>query len=446
MFIPRTHSTGRLLLWFALASAASLTGCASSSNCVHRGAGDAPMTAPEFPEVERGQIAPDLSALESIEVLPVPSTMAPATAAYRSLTHANCQCLAALMSPGGNQIAGEKNAVQAQGTEDPEELACMTWLRRSLLDYAEVGARDQSAAQALSRYYRLARIEHRLDVMHESIVQTRQAQETLDKLIDRGLEAVTDDGTLLRQYWELESQREEADLERRELNVLLRHDLAVDPMEGPWLFWPDTPLAVDPAPIDVETAIATGLSQRAELGLLRVLLAHLTPETLPVARATLGSANALLGLQPPTACGACIAQLLHCGTCDSCAEVAEVAARRRQLQQQLADREQAVISEVRQAAAESEARLAQVLYAREALASWQRRVAELEERIATGDATFLDVSAARLEILRAKDQLVTAVVGWHLAQVQLSYAQGLLAAECGFGPHAAYGHGSHAGH
>ena len=63
---------------------------------------------------------------------------------------------------------------------------------------------------------------------------------------------------------------------------------------------------------------------------------------------------------------------------------------------------------------------------------WQQRVAGLQEKREADGVTAFDLSAARLELLRAESDTVHRVLAWKIAQAKLKQAQGLLAAECGY--------------
>ena len=109
---------------------------------------------------------------------------------------------------------------------------------------------------------------------------------------------------------------------------------------------------------------------------------------------------------------------------------AELETRRRQLAEYLHDREQAVADEVRQAAANVRyhGRLAAIAWERER--SWEEKLREVESRQRQGLAPFAEVASTTLDLLKARSDVLTEVMAWHIARVKLRQAQGLLAAEC----------------
>ncbi len=413
-------------------------GCATSrcnNSCCSNGPSGLPNPTVDLSEVERGHITADLTAIVSLESLAIaPSDAARGSEPYRAIGPADCQCMAVEASAGGNRIAAERRAACAQNSADPKKMARLTRLRMQLLSTAEIAARDLTSAQALEYYYKLAAVEHGRDILAKSLRELSDAQVKLSQLQARGLQGITNDGSLARQRYELSSRLGQLELDRRELNENLRNKLGVPVHEAWWSVWPDTPLAVNAKPIDVDTAVAIALDTRAELRLLRIVLHNLDTETLSAARTVLSQVNGLLGLQPPTLCQSCCLGLLNGPLCGDCSEEMEVAARRAQVAQQLAEQEAAVASEVRIAARTIETRLEQVVLARQELASWVARRQAVEAKAATGESTFLEISQVRVQVLEAEHKLIRQVVAWHLAHVQLKKAQGVLSQECGYGP------------
>jgi hypothetical protein len=71
--------------------------------------------------------------------------------------------------------------------------------------------------------------------------------------------------------------------------------------------------------------------------------------------------------------------------------------------------------------------------AKERFEVWQQRKKDLTEKRQTGGATAFDLSTVQLELLRAESDMVHRVIAWRIAQAKLKQAQGMLAAECGYG-------------
>lgn len=441
MFAPISHRRRIASFALALPLVGLLLlggGCASSrcnKTCCSPGQSSPPNPTIGLAEVERGRITADLTAIKQLESLAIaPSDDVHGDEPYRALGPADCQCFAVAASAGGNRIAAERAASCAQNSAKPKRTARLTRLRMQLLSMAEIAARDLSSAQALEYYYKLAAAEHGREIFAKSLRELSDAQVNLSELQARGLQGISNDGSLQRQRFDLASQLGQVELDRRELNENLRNKLGVPLHEPWWSIWPNTPLAVDATAIDVDSAVAIGLETRAELRLLRLVLCNLDTETLSVARTVLSQANGLLGLEPPALCRCCCLCLLNGPLRGDCSEEMEVAARRAQVAQQLAEQEATVASQVRLAVRTIETRLEQVVLARQELASWTARLQAVESKATTGESTFLEITQTRVRKLEAEHKLIRQVVAWQLAHVQLKKAQGVLSQECGYGP------------
>lgn len=385
-----------------------------------------------LPVVDRGHVAPDLSLVTKFTPPAYPPEPTPP---YHALTEAEAQCLAASNSTLGNLLATERRTAGAtsgcacRGSERAETL------RLHLLSFAEIEARNDSAFAALELYYRLALAENQIDTLGKSRHELAETKNDVAELVRRGVSPPADVGGLDRQELKLADKNVDAEIARGQLNENLRSLIGVTSREPTWRVWPTSPLTIDPTPLDVEMAVVTALNERPELGMLRLLEAELDQETLPVARAALSRADALLGFTAPPGCFAAI-NTLRC-VIERCKnDPCEVENRRYQINQYRARREGEVAAEVRAAAATVQQRLDQVLFARGRLASFDENVEQLTSQQATGGATFIQVSTARLERAEAEAELMSRVIDWHLAVVRFHHTQGVLAAQCGY--HATY--------
>ena len=105
--------------------------------------------------------------------------------------------------------------------------------------------------------------------------------------------------------------------------------------------------------------------------------------------------------------------------------------RRDQLRGYLAEREAAVAEEIRQAAANVNyrAKLSALAWAREK--SWEEKLRDVESRQKQGLAPFAEVISTKLDMLKARSDVIQEVMAWYIAGVKLKQAQGRLVAECG---------------
>jgi outer membrane protein TolC len=110
---------------------------------------------------------------------------------------------------------------------------------------------------------------------------------------------------------------------------------------------------------------------------------------------------------------------------------AEVAERRRQLQEYHAHRQREVAEDVRQAAQSVRAQMEVIALTRRRVDSWHARVQEVEEKKTKGVDSYAEVTEARLEWRRARRELVRETVNLQRAWVRLRQAQGVLPLLCG---------------
>ena len=414
--------TARLLI--GLCGWVSLAGCAHVAP--DAGTTAVPKPVPALPLVARTNID-----IEEHTPAPAaePTEEARTAFRYRGLTELACQCLAAANSPIGNMLDQENLADQpashrvrhVRGEDQAGPLL------RKLRHYAALEARNQSSGAALEMYFRLAEAEAKSDLLGQGRTQLGEAIARAKELKAKGVRLTVEPDVLERQRLTSEADAAQADLAVRQLNVELKRRIGLPPSPDAERLWPQADWNIRTDPPDVERAIQTALATRGELLGLRTAQAELTPETLSAVRPLLQGINPLLGTGAAGGPAGMFARLrLLCSDRGAC----ESAVRRDQIAGYLADRERAVADEVRQAAQSLEAHTRLVALARERIESWQKRLAEIQERAKKGLSPFPEEENARLELLKARGELVTAVMAWHVARVKFRQAQGLLAAEC----------------
>jgi hypothetical protein len=379
-----------------------------------------------LPEVERGQITPaidDVPELESRDL----ALRCEARPRYRALTPAEAQCLAADESPLGTLLSDERAALRdSPGLCHGNERAVA--VMRRALTHAAAEARNASAGDALKAYYHLVEAEGLHDLALDSRQTLGTALAELDTLRQRGITIPPTAGEVERQQIELDQQTVAGELAILQLNNALRELTGLRSGDDTQRFWPVAELKVVAEPIDLDAAVTEGLQWRPELNLLRYVERQLDRETLPVARQVLSGVTGILGSQPPTK--RCSLTPLAFILCGSQGDADELVARRRQLHQYRRDREQAVAAEIRQAVYTVEARLKQVAVAKRRLTAMRQQATDAAERQQAARGNFVEVAVAELTAIQAQADLLSAVVAWELARVELREAQGMLIFEC----------------
>lgn len=357
-------------------------------------------------------------------------------AAPRALTAAETIRRAADNSPTAWILLEERDALGKHYHAAPEfakdDVACAVVMQQNLLEDAAVEARGRSVAAALEGYFSLAQTELNRRILKDGVAQAEKTLAEAAEGIKRGILApgVADD--FETQAFALKKKR--IDLERlnAQLNRQLREALQLGPDDDSWRIWPETSLEISVEPLDRAAETASALSGNHELAMLRRLNGGLNSATLPAARAALGAIGPLLGgstPELPTSCLALCHAALKLGEDGPPKDAADLNQRSRQLQALIYSREQTVRRDVAQALDELGGRARQIALLRSRAQTIEQEAADQEAKRKIGQSDFMKVSAARLEHLQAKSDLVEQIAAWHLARVKLRAVQGKLLTE-----------------
>jgi hypothetical protein len=384
----------------------------------------------DLPAVEPTPIAFDLSRLPNVDLKTITR---PAGFSYRGLDEPACLRLAAWNTSAAN-LLDDENRVPDRG----DATGCAAErVRRDLRYYTALELRNQSAAEALDRLFRLADAEARAGLAREShpILSDLWQKAAAAKKSD--VRYPLDPADAERQLSQLVAQLEQGEAAVRVLNIDLRRRLGLPPSSDERL-WPTADLGIDPTPVDAESAVTAAMADRPELRAWRTLYMGLSAETLPAVREQLRGVNPLAGAA--AAAGADLPHatrlLLALAKClghrrgPDPADEAELEVRRKQLWDLIADRERAVADEARAAAAGLNAQSVRVALARDRADASKSRLDEaIRQRDAKLPGAELLEAQARIDWLKARSELVTEVTAWHQARVRLKAAQGWLAWE-----------------
>lgn len=397
-------------------------GCAQPRLCLPTSGpwsnADAPLE-----QIDRSKIVTDTSAVGSLASIEKALGKPAGTIRYYSLAADDCQCRAAAHASIANLLDGERRLLCCQSRRG---ITPDTAVRLRAMSAAALEARNHAASEALQIYYSLAEIEARLDLATNSEEELEADMRRVKEMRQQGLEVPFDDSEYTRQLAELRSRRIDAEIQRMTANHELRRLLGMPADEPGTRLWPSTPLTVSIEPLDAQEAVSAGLAMRPELVGLRQLTASVNSATLPGIAAALQSINGLLGTKPAVGMP-CLAAL--CGKHIDSDDV-DVALRRQQLAQYSSQREQQVSEQIRSAVGEVNERLRQIALAKETAADWQRHIAALRAKSATGQSTFVDIGAARLKSLDADGNVIHAIAAWEIARVRLAELEGRLVAQC----------------
>ena len=376
---------------------------------------DLPLTQPTVPVLD-GKSLPKAA----------PRTVAePDATEFRRLTEIDCQRLAsancnlANLLDDENRIPSGKSGTQADAADQ---------LRHIVRYHAALELRNRAAADALERFFQLTDAEARTDLLRKAfpILDDLHTKATAAKAAEVRFPLDTPD--LERQRSQLVSQLEQAELGSRLLNLDLKRRLALPAVPVANRLWPAGDFTIDATPVDAEQAVTAALADRPELRGLRAFYHGLTPETLPDVREFLRGSPLFGQARLPLP----IRGLLRfVGKSAPESEVAaELEVRRKQLFELIAERERAVADETRAAALSLTAQQARAILARDRVISWEDKLNEVgRKRDANQPGVGFLEPQVRLELLKAKAEMVAEVATWHQARVRLKAAQGWLAWE-----------------
>jgi hypothetical protein len=395
-----------------------------------------PASAPaELPPTTRGPIEPDAAALPAA---PAGAFAALDSARYRRLTVRECQCRAVQFAPLAGTLARERQELAAAHPccERPivhSLLPChcddrASKLRQSILYYTELEIRNRSAGAALDLFFRIAEAEAKDDLLALGQTALSGAYDQAKDVSDKGFKLPIELASLERQQLEADADRARLRSALLDLNGTLKGLIGQSELPIEDRLWPAGDFAITHAPIDLEAAIQAGLNNRADLQLLRILSRDLNAKTLPVVRDFLKGLNAALGAQSFSSSP--FGQLYDAIKALLTRNAAERTLRSDQIEQLVAEREKAVAGEIHQAITQLKTHGHLVDVERRRVLGWRDRAQEMENRLAKGESTFLDVLQAKLEWYKARASLTAEVMSWHRAYVQLRLAQGVLVAEC----------------
>jgi hypothetical protein len=334
---------------------------------------------------------------------------------FCALDEREAQCGAASNSKLAKLLVVEADAISAQhhlchaGSE----------LAQSLLQLQANHERNKDAATALTLLLRLVEAEGGVHNLGQRMDEIDGMLGDIEQLERRGIASPVSRSEIEIQRLAAEHRLAEVRGNIDQLNYQLADALGVTREPGSH-FWPEVNLVVDPTLPDAESAVAVGLSHRADLAALRCASQADGREAVAAAKLLL----APLGIGA-TDSGGCL-KILHL-----CSQAREADSRADQIAIARRHQERAVETEVRQAADLVVTRLSQIGLTQSRRETIAGQLATSRRRQEIAVSPFA-TRTLRLDALAADQELLHDVVEWKIAQVQLKQAQGLLAVECGW--------------
>jgi outer membrane protein TolC len=372
----------------------------------------------QLPVTARAPIEPDISAI------PLESA-APATrpAEYRKLTADDCRVLAIAHAPFADDLDRHSENDPPPHAKPRKPAAQFAEASRLVRGHAADDLRNRAAGEALQEFFKLAETEGQFDLLAAADAELRAQLAAALKAEQSGLKDRADIPGIRRRLLDIEAQQAKLVAGAGALNASLRARLGLagnDPLP----LWPADPLTVRADVVDAEKAVATGLSYRSDLNALRVLA---DGSAVGLAEGVLQGINPLLGaLAPDNPLVALFAPVFAPFTGKPERRQAETAAR---VAGALEARQRQTEAEIRAATALIRGHRAAVAARALEVQQLEARIEELKARQRAGLNVAAELTTAKLDLLKAKGELLTAVIEWHAAEVKLRQAMGLLVRE-----------------
>ncbi len=394
----------------------------------------APLPPPELPVVSPTPIEPDYKTLPALDPLTAAADdVAPPPAGYRGLTEEVCRREAAARA-GTAGLFNQENRIPRVELRPRAELrraavkpAADALHREVRVELAAEG-RNRAAADALDEFFQLADAEGRGELMRATLPVLDRLRETVRKARAEGVRVPVDPDELDRQRATLLGLIAQADAGARALDIDLKRRVGV-PGRAAERLRPVGEFGVRADPIDVEAGVRLALEGRPDLVALREVYLRLSPDTLPVVRELVRGRLGPGGPAGDAVRGPLVRPLLSLALARAranrldAAVLAELAVRRQQLYELIAERERQAADEVRAAAVTLAGEATQV-----ALARWRAEQLATKAAEAKGKGPLVELPA-ELEAYRARAEVVAAVMSWHRARVKLAAAVGVLGGE-----------------
>jgi hypothetical protein len=345
---------------------------------------------------------------------------------YWGMTPQSTQCRAAEKSGTAAMMESEYQALATQNCLHRNSKS--TQMKKTMLRHASVEARNLASGTALELYYRLAELEAKSDLLRGGLATVEEALTELRKAKEQGLKVPPELAKLENRQLELAADLTRAQLGIEQINGELGRLLGWHELGLSGHVWPVDTFSVTPRRDDLDAAVALGLSQRAQLNLIRSLRDDVDVRTLPTMLLLLRSYNGFLGMGRSETFISFMTGSVSPGA------QSDVDKRRRQMDEMLQEQEYVVAQEIRLALHTIDAKTKLVALAKEKITTAQARLKDLQDKRERGTASALDVSTQRLVLGQAQGELIQEVMAWHTAGAKLKQAQGLLALECGYSP------------
>ncbi|MBP3958577.1 hypothetical protein J8F10_25285 [Gemmata sp. G18] len=369
----------------------------------------------QLPIVPRSAIEVDVSEVPTHSASPITRP-----GEYRQLTAADCQRLAIANAPFADDLDRHSENEAPSHAKLMKKAAKFAEVSCLVRGHAADELRNRAAAEALEDFFKLAEAEGQFDLLSAAGAELRTQLADAEKAEKAGLKDRADMPALRRKLLDIEAQQSKLEAGAGALNASLRTRLGLA-ANDPLPLWPSDPLKVKPDDVDAFPAVAIGLHYRPDLNALRVLAGG--GGAGDMTNAVLTGINPLLAkLKPDNPLVLLFSPFAKEPARQRAAMSARVAG-------VLAARERQAEAEIRAAAITLRGHRAAVAARALDVRAVEARITELQKTQAAGVNVAADLVTAKLDLFKAKGELLSSVVEWHQTEVKLRQAMGLLVRE-----------------
>ena len=354
--------------------------------------------------------------VQTVHRLPSP------TEEYRLLDEYECLNIAITNSAISRMLKLEQHLAGAFAECETRVVRRNLRLQRRILALYSDDMRSADAQEAMAAFYHLTELESAVEHLRALIQGATDAARRARELSDYDLAPNISPDDFDQSLLELEDRLAEVELRRLELNLQLQRKLGCTLATNEF-FWPHTSPVVEFEPVDVDEAVAIGLSHRSDLRIIRLVMCNSDKDTMPVVRRILATVDGALGTATAQE------GLHHRLRCIACSRH-EPSVRCRQLQILLDDAERGATVEIRMAAFKVKSQYERIGLAQQALDSRKEHLRTLRSKREVENTTAFDITLAQNDVYKAEIDLIHHIGELRQAQLQLRHAQGILV-NCG---------------
>ena len=338
---------------------------------------------------------------------------------YRRLTATECRRYAIAGTPFADDLDRHPENDSPPHPRLMKKATKTAETSRLVRGHAADELRNRAAGEALEEFFKLAESEGQFDLLTATGMELRTQLEAAEKAAKAGFADRADMPAIRRKLLDIEANQAKLEAGIGALNASLRARLGLA-ANDPLSLWPTDPFKMKPDDVDVAQAVATGLHYRPDLNVLRVLADGGAGE---MTNAVLTGLNPLLGkMKSDNPLTLLLAPFTREPERQQAAATARAAST-------LAARDRLAEAEIRAAAVSLRGHRAAVAARSLDVRSVESRIADLQKRQRAGVNVTADLVVAKLDLFKAKGDLLASVIEWHVTEVKLRQAMGLLVRE-----------------